>query len=211
MGGSSILPGGEISLRIDAYFLRCHDKSPSRETKERQKRDRYETDTSLKCLYCLFVHYKYLTFETPHDTLCRTMKQKATARKNPNKNLPVFMTQKQFNAFAKAVYKWQDLLGVRDWEIAVSLDPRPQGDASEEGWCDYKRNGRIATIALKEQMPYKMTNEDLNKLAFHEIFHLVLADLDCMAMSHISYSPDATDRECHKIIARMINLLWSSK
>jgi hypothetical protein len=128
------------------------------------------------------------------------------------KSKPTIMTKKQLSTFAKAVCKWQDLLGVKDWEITIKLDDRPQPDgSSDEGWCDYKLNGRVATIALMKYMPYPMTDTAIKKLAFHEVFHLVLADLDRMAMTDKPYGPNAVDRECHKIIAKLVNLLWNSK
>lgn len=128
------------------------------------------------------------------------------------KTKPILMNKKQFATFVEAVSKWQNLLGARDWELAIELDDRPQTEEnSEEGWCNYKRNGRAATIALRKEMPYPMSNEQIKKLAFHEVFHLILADLDCMAMSDKAYNPNDVDRECHKIIAKLTNLLWNSK
>ena len=124
------------------------------------------------------------------------------------------LTKQQIDLFFRSVMNWRDLLGLGDWEIdfETNTQPVPEGYGPQailqEGYCRYDVESRRATIAVRVNLPYPRNDKDIKKLAFHEVFHLMLGDLNDMVMNNRVYDEDDADKECHRIIARMTNFLW---
>jgi len=129
------------------------------------------------------------------------------------KSNSVTLTQKQFKTFEKAVIAWQRALGLLDWEISIEFDTRKQDenpDKIDEAWCLFKQISRVATIALKKFQNYPFTDHMIKKAALHEVSHLLLADLDMLVTVTDRYSEGEINKEVHKIIARIVNLVFES-
>lgn len=120
------------------------------------------------------------------------------------------LTKRDFKTFAKACLTWQKALGLLDWEITLTFDLYPQKsrDESVEAWCDFKEYSRVVTIALKKEQFYPFTSYMLKKAAFHEMAHLLLADLDMMATEGGAVPTREVDKEVHKIIVRLTNVFF---
>lgn len=123
----------------------------------------------------------------------------------------VVLTQKQFKVFEKAVTSWQKALGLLDWDLTIDFDLRKQDendDNIEEAWCSFKHVSRAATIGLRKFQKYPFTDCMIKKAALHEIGHVFLADLDMMITVTDRYSDNEINKEVHKAIARLINLVF---
>lgn len=122
---------------------------------------------------------------------------------------PVKLTRQDFKLFAQEVKRWQKLLGVTDWEINIEFDEKEDhlnDTQPREAWCGYNITSRRATIALMKYQKVELSRQAIKKSAFHEVMHLVMGDLDLMALA--SCNSQDVDGEVHKVIARMTNLLF---
>ena len=118
---------------------------------------------------------------------------------------PVVLKNTHLQTFAKKVGNWQSLLGLYDWEIDATWDTDPE--TKNEASCMYNVRSRRATIYLSKYQDENLSADDINKAAFHEMLHLLLARLVLMAGSDHIDDFDI-DEESHVIIARMTNLIF---
>lgn len=110
--------------------------------------------------------------------------------------------------FSNHVKKWAERLGMQDWDLMVTWCPDKEiGEDSAACYPDV--DARHAKITLNRE-PDKYAVEDLDKLALHEVLHLVLADL---AEFVIDYAPKSATKDAdtkeHVIIQRLTNLIIS--
>lgn len=103
-------------------------------------------------------------------------------------------SKKDYEYFRKRVNRWQDFFGVTNWEIVTRFeDIGPHKSAEVERFSQ----GRFAAIILNTRnLLGPTTKNDLRcamcKSAFHEIMHLILADLHDAAVQGIG--EDRTER-----------------
>ena len=110
-------------------------------------------------------------------------------------NIP---SQQDAELFAQSVKKWQQVLSLGDWRIEKGMKPAKQAMASVE----FNQTARLATYRLGDFGAEKITPESLDKTALHELLHVFLHDLMCVATD-----PKSSDEEIEMQEHRVINLL----
>ena len=110
-------------------------------------------------------------------------------------NIP---TQQDAELFAQSVKKWQQVLSLGDWRIEKGSKPAKEAMASVE----FNQTARLATYRLGDFGAEKITPESLDKTALHELLHVFLHDLMCVATD-----PKSSDEEIEMQEHRIINLL----
>ena len=110
-------------------------------------------------------------------------------------NIP---TQQDAELFAQSVKKWQQVLSLGDWRIEKGSKPAKEAMASVE----FNQTARLATYRLGDFGAEKITSESLDRTALHELLHIFLYDLMCVATD-----PKSSDEEIEMQEHRVINLL----
>jgi hypothetical protein len=110
-------------------------------------------------------------------------------------NIP---TPEDAQLFAQSVKKWQQVLSLGDWRIEKGMKPAKAAMASVE----FNQTARLATYRLGDFGAEKITPESLDKTALHELLHIFLYDLMCVATD-----PKSSDEEIEMQEHRVINLL----
>jgi hypothetical protein len=110
-------------------------------------------------------------------------------------NIP---TQQDAELFAQSVKKWQQVLSLGDWRIEKGSKPAKEAMASVE----FNQTARLATYRLGDFGAEKITSESLDRTALHELLHIFLYDLLCVATD-----PKSSDEEIEMQEHRIINLL----
>jgi hypothetical protein len=110
-------------------------------------------------------------------------------------NIP---TQQDAELFAQSVKKWQQVLSLGDWRIEKGSKPAKEAMASVE----FNQTARLATYRLGDFGAEKITPDSLDRTALHEVLHIFLYDLLCVATD-----PKSSDEEIEMQEHRIINLL----
>ena len=110
-------------------------------------------------------------------------------------NIP---TPEDAQIFAQSVRKWQQILSLGDWRIEKGSKSAKEAMASVE----FNQTARLATYRLGDFGAEKITPENLDKTALHELLHIFLYDLMCVATD-----PKSSDEEIEMQEHRVINLL----
>jgi hypothetical protein len=110
-------------------------------------------------------------------------------------NIP---TPEHIELFAQSVRKWQQVLSLGDWRIEKGSKPAKAAMASVE----FTPAARLAVYRLGDFGAEKITPDSLDKTALHELLHIFLHDLMCVATD-----PKSSDEEIEMQEHRVINLL----
>jgi len=116
--------------------------------------------------------------------------------------MPNIPTQQDAELFAKSVKKWQQVLSLGDWRIEKGIKPAKNAMASVE----FNESARLATYRLGDFGAEKITPESLDKTALHELLHIFMHDLMCVATDPKSSDEDIEMQE-HRVINLLENLL----
>ena len=112
--------------------------------------------------------------------------------------MPNIPTPEHAELFAQSVRKWQQVLSLGDWRIEKGSKPAKEAMASVE----FNQTARLATYRLGDFGAEKITPESLDRTALHELLHIFLYDLLCVATD-----PKSSDEEIEMQEHRVINLL----
>jgi len=104
--------------------------------------------------------------------------------------------------FAQSVKKWQQVLSLGDWRIEKGIKPAKAAMASVE----FTPTARLAVYRLGDFGAEKITAESLDRTALHELLHIFLHDLMCVATDPKSSDEDIEMQE-HRVINLLENLL----
>jgi hypothetical protein len=110
-------------------------------------------------------------------------------------NIP---TPEHIELFAQSVRKWQQVLSLGDWRIEKGSKPAKAAMASVE----FTPAARLAVYRLGDFGAEKITPDSLDRTALHELLHIFLHDLMCVATD-----PKSSDEEIEMQEHRVINLL----
>jgi hypothetical protein len=116
--------------------------------------------------------------------------------------MPNIPTPEQAELFAQSVRKWQHILSLGDWRIEKGSKPAKEAMASVE----FNQTARLATYRLGDFGAEKITQDSLDKTALHELLHIFLHDLMCVATDPKSSDEDIEMQE-HRVINLLENLL----
>ena len=106
-------------------------------------------------------------------------------------------TIKQFNSYKKYCKHYLALFGITEWDVDYK---HHKIDAQSR--VSYNNSARIACFQLTTKGTIDFCyNDDMQKLALHEVLHLLLADL---AMGKESVEEIAIE---HTVIQRLINAM----
>ena len=111
------------------------------------------------------------------------------------KNIPSPQQMEQFDEY---VAFWQQKLFLGDWRVERGTKPAKNAMASVE----FDVPARLATYRIGDFGAEQITKESLSKTALHEILHIFLHDLVCVASDHRS-----TDEQLESAEHRVINVL----
>jgi len=112
--------------------------------------------------------------------------------------MPNIPTPEQAELFAQSVRKWQQVLSLGDWRIEKGSKPAKAAMASVE----FTPAARLAVYRLGDFGAEKITPDSLDRTALHELLHIFLHDLMCVATD-----PKSSDEEIEMQEHRVINLL----
>ena len=112
--------------------------------------------------------------------------------------MPNIPTPEQSQLFAQSVRKWQQVLSLGDWRIEKGSKPAKSAMASVE----FTPAARLAVYRLGDFGAEKITPDSLDRTALHELLHIFLHDLMCVATD-----PKSSDEEIEMQEHRVINLL----
>lgn len=114
-------------------------------------------------------------------------------------------TKEDFDTFCGYCKKFVNEFGLTDWKVYFVHEPF---DAMAE--CRTHDISKFCIIALSSDWGnQEVTQEGLERVAYHEVIHLLLADIDSLAlradMSRTSREIELS-RAYHAVIRRMENL-----
>jgi len=112
--------------------------------------------------------------------------------------MPNIPTPEHAELFAQSVRKWQQVLSLGDWRIEKGIKPAKAAMASVE----FTPAARLAVYRLGDFGAEKITPDSLDRTALHELLHIFLHDLMCVATD-----PKSSDEEIEMQEHRVINLL----
>lgn len=118
------------------------------------------------------------------------------------------LTDKHLDKFSQYVAKWQTNLGLIGWYLSVKWEKDEETDAL--AYVRAGAKGRVATVYLcKDWGDHPVTDENLEETAFHELMHIVLADLTSAAEKHAPRSMYNTIQGMeHNVIRTLENLVF---
>ena len=114
-------------------------------------------------------------------------------------NIP---TPEHAKLFAQSVKKWQQVLSLGDWRIEKGSKAAKAAMASVE----FTPAARLAVYRLGDFGGEKITPDSLDRTALHELLHIFLHDLMCVATDPKSSDEDIEMQE-HRVINLLENLL----
>jgi hypothetical protein len=116
--------------------------------------------------------------------------------------MPNIPTPEHAELFAQSVKKWQQVLSLGDWRIEKGSKPAKSAMASVE----FTPAARLAVYRLGDFGAEKITPDSLDRTALHELLHIFLHDLMCVATDPKSSDEDIEMQE-HRVINLLENLL----
>jgi hypothetical protein len=132
------------------------------------------------------------------------------------------ISTRQWERFRKHIIYWQVLLGLQDWGVTCVLatpaqckDTKAEDEADDENsittaWVSDDSEHHLATIYLRNDvLEHGVTPADIDKVAFHEMCHLLLTPIENLALLG---SPDnAVRREIHRLIRVLENTFYEAQ
>ena len=111
-------------------------------------------------------------------------------------------TKKDVAYFEARVHHWVRVLHLGDWKVEVFDSDTGEDSAQCEMWHD----AHGAHIKLRRQFAYRPTKPWLNKLALHEVCHVLLCDLKRLIKDRV-VTDNMADTAEHAVIRRLENAL----
>lgn len=119
-------------------------------------------------------------------------------------------TKKDFEVFKKTVYKYQDLLGLKDWRIDIHFQ-----DFGRYGF-DKNCGARLDNVSLEDRIcAIRLNGGNMQGLypmrviehAKHEVLELLLWELGYMGTSDFGFRNSVVDGAIHRVIRRLEKIL----
>jgi hypothetical protein len=116
-------------------------------------------------------------------------------------------TKKDLNIFQLECKKWIKHFGLLDWEVHYFID---EDDDDSRGCCVASSENGITSIFLNRHWEDKPKQAELRKVAFHEVWELILSPYRLLAESRYATGREL-ERERHRIIRILENTIWEVK
>lgn len=116
-------------------------------------------------------------------------------------------------AFRKAVDEWIDNFGLKEWHLevqGVEYPPENDGESVVESFafCSIHVPLRSAIISANAEWLMHANTEVIKQVAFHEVCHLLLADLADLTSARSNQATRRLEATEHAIIRRLENALF---
>jgi hypothetical protein len=112
-------------------------------------------------------------------------------------------TNKEFKQFSSSVNYWMNKFGITEWEYEII---HKQTDAAAR--TTYNNKSKLACFQLTKSIDYDFCGQsDMNKLALHEVLHLLLADFGYAIDETKSYDSDLAIAHEHAVVMRLMKAL----
>lgn len=111
------------------------------------------------------------------------------------------ISAKEAKYFKQKVLYWQNFFGLKDWLIAAYPSPLKGISGAAKMWPE----NRGAHIMINETLPHQPTMEWINRLALHEVCHVMLADM------RFAGTKKEMNKAEHSVIRRLENALAKLK
>lgn len=116
-------------------------------------------------------------------------------------------TKEDFEKFKEFIIYWIDFFGLRNWEVEF-------GHAEDDTAMAYTKfnvpNRNITIVLATDWGERKVTNEELNKTAFHEVCEVLLLKVRYIADARYIHDEDIGS-EIHDVIRILENVVWQPK
>lgn len=103
--------------------------------------------------------------------------------------------------YERRVQHWLRVLSLGDWKVEVF-----RGSIDESATCEMWHNAHGAHIRLSNRFHYQPSKAFLNKLALHEVGHILLCDLKRLINERTATEAQSETAE-HAVIRRLENAL----
>lgn len=123
-------------------------------------------------------------------------------------------TKKHFEVFKQEGEKWIERFGLNDWRVeffhGAGNGEVPPRDA--RAFCAWKMEARCAGIHLAAMWPdEELTEKAIRRSAFHEVLHILLARIHCLAVMRFLDCSATIDEEVHTIIRRLESGIFNNE
>jgi hypothetical protein len=115
-------------------------------------------------------------------------------------------TKKDFELYCDECEKWIGIFGLNDWKIEYEHGIKEEGNAAQ---VRFNAGSRLAifSLCLDWDVSYEKSTERIERCAFHEVCHLLVADFEryVAPINEIDW-----DRELHRFCRKMENVVWAN-
>lgn len=117
----------------------------------------------------------------------------------------------QFTLFQPAVRYWLGALGLLDWNVSIEFAPLGRDDRSVQARCTTNWTQHSARIVFNTDFTPEVDGfggeHDMERLALHEVMHIVLCDLvNVVAQERDAYT-DKSDAAEHAALRRLMRVI----
>ncbi len=113
------------------------------------------------------------------------------------------MINKDFELFKKSIYKWLDYFGLKKWDVSLFYE---EYDMESNANIVWNYSNKIVSFYLNPNLD---KDEDIDKLAFHEVVELLLAKLRNYSLNtKYVISDEEVDASIHTVIRTLENTLY---
>lgn len=118
-------------------------------------------------------------------------------------------TTTHFRIFKKEARLWLLRLGLQDWRVDFEHQDAPDHIVSR-AWYHGKVEDRVCALALARSWGGDIpTNSNVRESAFHEVCHVLLADIEGIASGR-NFDGNYLDKCMHQVIRRLEKLFYGS-
>lgn len=120
-------------------------------------------------------------------------------------------TQTHFNKFKKFVDKWIKNFGLLQWEIGCHHQDDEEDSENDLAYTTFVIDNRRADIFLTNEWCTEVTDDELEKTAFHEVCEVFLLNIRGIATRRINVSAEDIEGAIHEIIRTLETVVLEKK
>lgn len=111
--------------------------------------------------------------------------------------------KKDFKQYKKAVLYWLDRFGITEWDVDFK-----HHKIDSAARTTYNNISKLVCFQLTTKIEFDFCDQDdINKLALHEVIHLLLADFGYAIEKTNSYDSDLVIAQEHAVVMRLIRAI----